>query len=93
MFQVRLYYILLSVFEALWSSAGKGLISLFSCEVFCVRQFPIWCLGLSVVLDCIDSASLLLLYSYTELHIYGQRIMLADAIQHVSSWSNGITKE
>ena len=42
---------------ALWSSAGKGLASWFSCVlcfiVFC--HFPIWCPGSGVVLGCIDS--------------------------------------
>ena len=42
---------------ALWSPAGKGLASWLSCVwssvVFC--HFPVWCPGLGVVLDCIDS--------------------------------------
>ena len=42
---------------ALWSPAGKGLTSWLSCVrsfvLFC--HFPVWCTGLGVVLDCIDS--------------------------------------
>ena len=45
---------------ALWSPAGKGMISWLSCVwsfvVFC--HFPVWCPASGVVLDCIDSPSL-----------------------------------
>ena len=44
----------------LWSPAGKGLTSWPSCVwclvVFC--NFPVWCPGLWVILDCIHSSSL-----------------------------------
>ena len=49
---------------ALWSPAGKGLTSWFSCDVFLYfRHFLIWCSGLGLVhvFDCMDPRHL----SYT----------------------------
>ena len=45
-----------------------------------------------MLFDCIDSLSLpALLFSYTELYMYVQRITYADAVHPVTSWSNGKT--
>ena len=42
---------------ALWSPVGKGLTSWLCCMgcLLCFCHFPMWCPGLGVVLDCIDS--------------------------------------
>ena len=49
------------MFATLWLPAGKELTSLLSCNLYeCdvllrFYHFPMWCLVLGVVLDCIDT--------------------------------------
>ena len=69
---------------------NTDLLALLCVRFCCVCHFPIRCLRSGVLFDCIEFRSLpALLFSYTELYMYVQRITYADAVHQVTSWSNG----